>query len=346
MKRKRLAARISVILLLFVFLMSACAKKDEKTKVQVLIVPKFEIGEIAGDFPGEAQLFYEYYCAGCKEIDIANTTPTAHFYMNEENGVGLLITGSGKTAAGLSLMSLLSDSTYDFSDTTIVSVGCSGGNTGSNRFGDVVLVTAACDLELGHHTDKNELTDSGIEQTWFPDESNNDYACRKMDSELCEKAYELIKDCPLRTTDITERVLADNFPNEEWSQREPCVLKGTAITADSYWKGTEDHLNAAFVAEYYGCDDQYAVTEMEEIAVMNTAECFDMEDRVISLRVVVNMDTFLKGESPEQLWLDEEDFESTATEEKGETVDIFEPGMENLFDTGRIIIDAILAGEF
>ena len=104
--------------------------------------------------------------------------------------------------------------------------------------------------------------------------------------------------------------------------------------------------NASFVAEYYGCNDRYTVTEMEEIAVINTAECFGLGDRVISLRVVVNLDTFLKGESPEQLWLDEEDFESGATAEKGETVDIFEPGMENLFDTCRIIIDAILAGEF
>lgn len=51
---------------------------------------EFEIGGIAGDFPGEAQLFYECYCAGCEEIDIANITPSAQFYMNEENGVGLL----------------------------------------------------------------------------------------------------------------------------------------------------------------------------------------------------------------------------------------------------------------
>ena len=29
----------------------------------------------------------------------------------------------------------------------------------------------------------------------------------------------------------------------------------------------------------------------------------------------------------------------------GETMDIFEPGMRNLFDTGRIVIDAVLAGE-
>lgn len=88
----------------------------------------------------------------------------------------------------------------------------------------------------------------------------------------------------------------------------------------------------------------YAVTEMEETAVMNSAECFGLEDRVISLRVIVNMDTFLKGESPEQLWLDEEDFADGASAENGETVDIFEPGMKNLFDTARIINDAILAG--
>ena len=184
MKRKMNTAFI-FLLLLFVFLMSAYGKDDETTKVRVLIVPKFEIGEVTGDFPGEAQLFYEYYCAGCGEIDIANTTPTARFYMDEENGVGLLITGSGKTAAGLSLMSLLSNNNYDFSDTIIVSVGCSGGSTGFTRFGDVVLVTAACDLELGHHTDKKELADPDTGHTWFPDESDNDYSFRQMDPENC-----------------------------------------------------------------------------------------------------------------------------------------------------------------
>ena len=71
MKRKKLSAVTCVILLLLVFLMSACEKNDETTKVRVLILPKFEIGGIAGDFPGEAQLFYECYCAGCEEIDIA-----------------------------------------------------------------------------------------------------------------------------------------------------------------------------------------------------------------------------------------------------------------------------------
>ena len=77
---------------------------------------------------------------------------------------------------------------------------------------------------------------------------------------------------------------------------------------------------------------------------MNAAECFGLKDRVVSLRVVVNMDTFLKGESPESLWLDGSDFSDSAAEEKGETLDIFEPGMRNLFDVGRNVVDAIVVG--
>lgn len=357
-KRIHFTAMIAVLLLLFggtafyefpgipLTGIKAYADDIEQIPVKVLIVPKFEIGKIEGDFPGEAQLFYEYYCDGCEEIAVPNTTPTSQFYFNTENGVGLLLTGAGKMAAGLSLMSLLSWNAYDFSDTILVSVGCSGGSTGLCTYGDVVLVTTACDLELGHHTSKEELTDPENGLTWFPDEDSfNNYDCKPLNSELYEKAYQLIKDCPLRTTEKTKKVIEENFPDEVWANREPQVLRGTAVSADSYWKGMEDHTNAVAAAEYYECSDSYAVTEMEEIAIMNAAECFDLLSHVISLRVVVNLDTFLKGESPEQLWLDNSDYASQVSEENTETLDIFEPGMENLFDTGKIVIDAILEGE-
>ncbi len=325
---------------------AAYAENAERMPVKVLILPKFEIDLIEGDFPGEGQLFYEQYCAGCEALDIPNTTPTAQFYYNRENGVGLLVTGSGKTAAGLSLMSLLNWSDYDFSDTVIVSVGCAGGCTGACIYGDVILVTAACDLELGHHTGRMELADPEDGLTWFPDDNSfSAYKCKLMNQELYDKAFERIKDCTLRTTENTKQVLAQNFPDAKWADREPCVLKGTAVTSDSYWKGEEDHANAVAVAEHYGCPDKYLATEMEEIAVMNAAECFDLQDRVISLRVIVNLDTFLKGESAERLWLGEENFDSKVTENNSETLDIFEPGMENLLDVGRIVIDAVLASE-
>ena len=91
------------------------------------------------------------------------------------------------------------------------------------------------------------------------------------------------------------------------------TLKGTALSGDNFWKGIYGHVTASYIANYYACPDPYAVTEMEDIAVANTAACFDMLDRVVALRAIVN-------------------------------TDIFEPAMHILLDAGSIIIDGILDG--
>ena len=100
-----MAGKTLLLIIAFALICAGClpaAESGGKPALRVLIIPKFEIGEIAGDFPGEAQLFYERYCPGCEEIAVPHMPATAHFYMNADNGVGILVTGSGKTAAGLS----------------------------------------------------------------------------------------------------------------------------------------------------------------------------------------------------------------------------------------------------
>ena len=42
------------------------ADEPEKIAVKALILPKFEAGEMAGDFPGEAQYYYENYLEGAE----------------------------------------------------------------------------------------------------------------------------------------------------------------------------------------------------------------------------------------------------------------------------------------
>ena len=39
---------------------------EEKIKIKVLILPKFELGDMTGDYPGEAQFYYERYMVGAK----------------------------------------------------------------------------------------------------------------------------------------------------------------------------------------------------------------------------------------------------------------------------------------
>ena len=341
--RNRIMTAVIGIFLCAIFL-SSCSVAQKKTSLRVIIVPKFEIGEMTGDFPGEAQLFYERYCSGCIETEIPHMPSTGHFYVNEE-GVGILVTGSGKTAAGLSLMALLSDESYDCSDAYIVSVGCGGGNSEDTALGDIVVVTTTCDYDLGHHADSSEMADPENLVTWFPEEGLTEQAYRMFNPELYEAVYEMIKDCPLQTTELTKQILSDSYAEPEKTEREPIVMKGTALSGDNYWKGRYDHENAKYITEYYEVPDPYAVTEMEEIAIAHAAECFDMLDRVISLRVIVNIDLFLGKETPESLWTDNDTYSERVSEENNETLDIFEPAMHNLFDVSGIVIDALLEGK-
>ena len=336
--------RLILGLLLCLSVLSSASAASPKPALRAIIIPKIEIGEMTGDFPGETQLFYEQYCAGCNETEIPHTPPTTHFYVNEADGVGILVTGSGKTAAALSLMALLDSERYDCTDAYIVSVGCAGGSAETCTLGDVILVTAVCDYDLGHHVDAHEKEKSDTRIMWFPDDAYADYEYKVLNGELCEKVFGMIRDCPLRTTEQAKRVMAENFETRREEDLLPSVRKGTALTGDNYWKGIYGHATANFIAHYYGCPDPYSATEMEEIAIANAADCFDMLDRLISLRVIVNMDLFLDDETPESTWGEYSSFNEKVENDNTETLDIFEPAMHNLFDTARIVIDAILEG--
>ena len=115
------------------------------------------------------------------------------------------------------------------------------------------------------------------------------------------------------------------------------------MTGDHFWKGRYDHQNALLIAGTYNCSDPYAATEMEDIAVAQAVKRFRMLDRLIILRVGVNMDVFPDGVTPEILWGPASD-DYLASENSMESVDIFETAMHNCFSVGRVIIDAVLDG--
>ena len=313
-----------------------------KPSVRALIIPKFEIGDMTGDAIGESQLFYENYCMGCKEIDIPHLPETSHFYFNNDNGVGMLVTDIGKTVSALSLSALLSSDMYDFSNTYIVSVGCCGGNVGENIYGDVVLVTAACDCDLGYFADSSEKEDDNI--LWYPYPGLNTYTHEFLNPDLCENVYQMVKDCPLRTTENAERIFVENFGKEKMAHEKPMVLKGTTVTSDRYWKGYTGNITANYITEYYKCPDPYMSTEMEEIAIMSAADSFGLLNRMISFRVVVNMDMFLNFQTPENLWGHHGANTGNGVTDTNETLDVFEPGMRNLYDVASIVINDILDG--
>lgn len=306
--------------------------------VKVLILPKFESGAMSGDFPGEAQYFYEHYCAGGEEFEISGGFPGHKLYVKD--GVALYVTGMGKVNAVLSMTAVLRDPRFDFSECYVLSVGCGGSAYGATVMGDVILATAAVDYDLGHHADIRELT-APREHTWFHDPIFDSSGCRVLDAGLVDRAWELIRDLKPETTPRTRKFMEKAFPGADWAVRDPGVLRGTTVSGDNYWKGEAGHRNALAMVAAYGCPDPYAICEMEDAALAVAMDRFGMLDRFLILRASVNMDVFMNGMTPERLW-DAELGHGIVSDDSEESADIFVTAMENLFRAGKRIIDIII----
>lgn len=334
----------SLLIIISILLTCACGQNQqaqvnsEAKEVSVLILPHFEIGEMAGDVIGEAQLYYEEYLMNAEEYTTSDGTI---IYYNPENKVAMSIPGYGKVNTAIAETAVLSDERFDYSKAYVFSTGCAGGAAGYTVFGDVVLETAVCDFDLGHSIDSTELSLEGS-PTWFHDVSFDTMDSKKFNKALLEKAYDLTKDIKLQTTEIAKATLERNFAGEEWINREPQVIKGTATTSDNYWKGEIEHQRALDIVSYYGCEDPYALTEMEDMTTANVCERFGLLDRLVIIRGSVNVDVFIDDAFPEKLWDESFNWIEDVSESNEETLDIFTPAMENIFAVGKTIIDAML----
>ena len=304
MKKKYLIGILFIILILAAVFAVGEFQDDSGSAlpVKVLILPKFEVGEMSGDFPGEAQYYYEEYVEGGDVYDLENGTEGTKIYVKDD--IALCLVGEGKVNSTLNTTALLSDERFDFSDAYILSTGCAGSAYEYGVMGDVYVISSAVDFDLG-------------------------------------RVYDLVKDVKPETTENTKQHMKNAFPGEEWAEREPMVLRGTSVTGDNYWKGMYDHKNAVLLAETYDCPDPYAVTEMEDVAVSNVVEAFDMLDRYMIIRDSVNMDVFMLDATPESLWGKEVEDE-ISSDDSAESLDIFPTAMKNNFEVGKIIIEAIV----
>lgn len=342
---RRITGRLAVFLIISLLAagLAGCSSASAKQKlpVRVLILPKFEVDNITGDFPGEAQFFYEEYLAGGQEYLLSGASDQYKLYYKD--GVALCITGMGKTEAALSTAAVLSDERFDFSDAYIFSVGCGGSAEGYGIFGDVFVISAVADYDLGHRADPREMgTES--ETTWFHDESYDGSAVIRLNESLMDQVFALVKDVKLETTEKTVQFLEQEYPGEAWANRPPQVMRGSSVTSDSFWKGKYEHQNALLITETYQLKDPFSISEMEDIAVGQAVRRFGLSDRLIILRVSVNMDVFPKGVTPEMLW-GQDNGDELASDDSTESVDIFATAMKNCFVTAKVLIDRLLEGD-
>ena len=315
------------------------AAGGEKIPIKVLILPQFEIGEMAGDAPGEAQHFYENLFADSDKYVIPGPGDDTVMYV--QDGRALCLAGVGKVDSALRTTAILTNERFDFSDAYIISVGGGGLTEKYAVMGDVVVITGIADYDLGHHADPRDMEDPE-RPDWFYDDTLDNCASAVLNRDLTDRVYELTKDIKLDSTDRTRKAMRETFSGEEWAEREPKVIKGTDVTGDDFWKGEYGDRNAKFITETYGMPDPFALTDMEEIAKATAVKRLGMEDRYIAVRVSVNMDVFLKGETPENLWTTGG---AVITNDSSETLDIFPVAMMNNYKVVRAVVKAIDEGK-
>src|SRR6056297_1668084 len=96
---------------------------DGQIAPDVMVFTHFEVGEKAGDAPGEFQKWYQQYDLTTKiEVPGAQTA----VYYNPDNGVAATVTGIGKSLCTTSVTSILASPSFDLDDTFFISAGISG----------------------------------------------------------------------------------------------------------------------------------------------------------------------------------------------------------------------------
>ena len=311
----------------------------DNISVSVLILPQYEVGELTGDTPGEAQYYYETYLEGAEEYDIDGDSEGCVLYVKD--GTALYVTGTGKMNAALNTQALLSDPRFDFSNAYIIVTGSAASAAQYGVPGDVYVITSAVDYDLGHHVDSAEAGENGA--AWVHDPKDDENALVNLDKDLTDQCYELVRKIKLQTTENTRAYMKEGYNNKKWARRKPQVLKGTAVSGESCTKGETVHAKALLMAEAYGCRDPYAALAPEDAAIGQVLRRMDLLDRFIILRTGIDTDLFINGETPETL-MEDEGSEDAAGKLPG-AADIYETAMKNNFEVGRVLIDSFLSGE-
>lgn len=78
-----IAALITALLMIAMLTAACSSKTDDRISIKVLLLPKFEIEKMTGDFPGEAQYYYEEYLADSDVYEISGTEGDGKLYVKD-----------------------------------------------------------------------------------------------------------------------------------------------------------------------------------------------------------------------------------------------------------------------
>lgn len=273
-----------------------------KIKLDTIILVPYTASDVHTDIPGgEATFLYDVIFKDGKVFQICGNGLGGRLYVKEN--MGLYIISEGKTNAAMNTTSLLSSDDFDFTDATFVLFGCCGSSVGLGVVGDFYILCGVADYDLGYVADVRDLENENS-PTWYPNISMTKQAHFNLNESLYEKAFKLLKDEKIDIPDSANKIMTKTFNNADWAKRRAKVMKGVSMTSDTYWKGKYMHDRAKLINEYYNFDYPYVAAQMEDVVVARVFDNFSKIDNLLIFRYSVNMDDFMFGQTPENLWGD------------------------------------------
>lgn len=316
---------------------------EEVIPVKVMIFAMFEIGDYRGDFPGEFQYWVEGLDLNQHQVNVKGAN--APLLYNDKGVFGTVI-GIGKTEAAASVMAVLLDPRFDFTNTYFITSGCSGTPPSVGTLGAVFWADWVVDYDLGHRMSPGEgtvfqprgcnpVTNSKCmlhkekveRKAASAPEEYDEYNAEafKLNEDLVAWAYQLSKDVKLVDSEAAQDYRA--YYSEEAAQRAPFVGVGTTMCGDCYFHGPGLSAEAQYVCDLYEAGI-YSTTEMEGFATATVLERFGYLDRYLSKRAVVNFDQPHPGQ--------------TTQESLDGSSGAFKIGMENAWLAGVPVVNYIV----
>ncbi len=226
--------------------------------LSALILPAFTD---LGDLPAETAPWEQAY-EFTGECALTGLTQPLRY---TEDGLGIVPTGVGKTAAATTTTILLRSSQIDLSDAVILSVGVAGAPP-SLPVGSVLVSDRIVDWDL---------------KCRFPDDiAENPY--------IETGCYELDEQFVAEIEQAGSRVELDGSAE---------LYRGTNLCGDELWHGTALAEQADWLTERYDAAP-YRVTEMEDAGTAGALARFGRLDSYCAIRGVSNHDRPPEGVSP------------------------------------------------
>jgi len=308
---RKIPVAIVVLLLIIGFTVSCSSKISvpevaEKWKTKVLVVTMFEVGNVTGDYPGEAQLWIEG-----EKLNQVIEVPGSHssLYCNATKDYCLVITGKGIANAAATIMAVGLSDLLDLTKAYILIVGIAGVQPDDGTIGTAAWAEWVVDGDLAHEIDAREMPSDwlysyfhlGCAEPWCHGWTTGTEVYH-LNPVLTEWAYRISRDVELADSEEAQSYRL-NYPEGTAARRTPFVTKCDSIASSTFWCGKILSDWAEWWMKQFTYErGNYCMTNMEDTGILTAlsrlaaAELVDL-NRVMVLRTARDFDQPYPGQT-------------------------------------------------